>query len=407
LNRATPPNSPPRELPATPRSAQRSAERDQRGLESPERRRMPPPPLGQPAPGRPHEDDRFGPVLGAAALREQYLQLQGQAPPPVPPPRPLRQQPPAEHPDWLYCSKGRHFRPPTEFEGGRYRTCARCRQASRDYRGAQQAGQALQARQAAEQLARIELDREGPAPRPDQEPAPRGQLPDNPDLNDTALPEHHRQYLKNFRDKVMALQLDCCTGCREEWLELGVQNGLCTQCRKGQKFQAVNNMDPGLGPPAALPKLTSMEEIMISPVHAFLQVWQVRGGQFKYTGHVCNFARDTERFVTRLPLLPEECDIIILRRAATGQQADELPYEDFRVRRRIVQQWLQALCQHHPTFRTRRVTVDPDIIARLPENGLVHGRVRSIATEDVELAESFEGPPQDGAHEVCAPQFVL
>jgi hypothetical protein len=370
-------------------------------MASPERRRTPQPQGGGALPDRLAPGNAFGPVLGAAALREQYQQMQAQARAPPMPRQP--RQPPANHPDWLFCSTRRHWRPPVEFEGG-YRTCAGCRQGNRENyqrdRDERRAAQADQAQQMAQRLIQLELEREQPANQAPQPQAP-AQAPLGPDLNDPAVPEHHRQYLKTFRDRVMALQLDSCIGCREEWLDLDVRNGLCAQCRKGTKLQAVNKMDPGLGPPANLPKLTAMEEIMISPVHAFLQVWQVRGGQFKYTGHVCNFARDTERFVTRLPLLPEECDIIILRRTATGQQADELPYEDFRVRRGIVQQWLQALCQHHPTFRNRRVTVDPAIVARLPENELVHGRVRSINTEEVELAESFEGPPQDGAHEVC------
>lgn len=49
-----------------------------------------------------------------------------------------------------------------------------------------------------------------------------------------------------------------------------------------------------------------MEEILISPVHALLQVWQVWGGQYKYTGHCCNFPRETAYLHNRLPLLPQE-----------------------------------------------------------------------------------------------------
>ncbi|KAJ7347065.1 hypothetical protein DFH08DRAFT_668232, partial [Mycena albidolilacea] len=71
-----------------------------------------------------------------------------------------------------------------------------------------------------------------------------------------------------------------------------------------------NQMDPG--PAANLPNLTQIEEMIISPVHALVSLYQVRGGQFKYSGHCCNFACDTAVFHNKLPLLPEECDVIIM-----------------------------------------------------------------------------------------------
>jgi hypothetical protein len=180
-------------------------------------------------------------------------------------------------------------------------------------------------------------------------------------------------------------------------------SGVCKRCRKDSKFTAANNMDPGPGPPAHLPKLTSMEEIMIAPIQVFMQVWQIRGMQYTYSGHVCNFARDVGTMATKLPLLPEECDVVILRRRATGDAPDELPYEDFRVRAPAVRAWLEYLKVHHPTFRTHRVEVDEERLQQLPENALVHDRVRSIEEEEPEPGEEFvmqEGPPQGNEEQV-------
>jgi hypothetical protein len=50
-----------------------------------------------------------------------------------------------------------------------------------------------------------------------------------------------------------------------------------------------------------LPELTQMEEMLISPVHALIQLWQIRGGQYKYTGHTCNFPRDNIVFHSTVP----------------------------------------------------------------------------------------------------------
>jgi hypothetical protein len=71
-------------------------------------------------------------------------------------------------------------------------------------------------------------------------------------------------------------------------------------------------MDLGLGWDHELPPLTQMEEMLLAPTHALVQLWQVCGGQTKYAGHACNFCCDNAVFHAQVPLLPEECDVIIL-----------------------------------------------------------------------------------------------
>jgi hypothetical protein len=48
--------------------------------------------------------------------------------------------------------------------------------------------------------------------------------------------------------------------------------------------------------------------------------------QFKYSGHCWNFARDTAVFHKKLLLLPEECDVIIMRRTGLNPATDEAVY---------------------------------------------------------------------------------
>jgi len=95
-------------------------------------------------------------------------------------------------------------------------------------------------------------------------------------------------HLDEVRQQIMDIKMESCTHCYEEWFDLKVQNGVCVKCHKSTKYQPSNQMYPG---PAAsgLPELTQMEEMLISPVHALVQLWQVHGGQFKYTRHTCNF----------------------------------------------------------------------------------------------------------------------
>jgi hypothetical protein len=132
-------------------------------------------------------------------------------------------------------------------------------------------------------------------------------------------------------------------------------------------------------------------------------VWQVRGGQYAYTGHVCNFARDTSNLFDRLPVLPEHCEIIILRRASTGNPADELPFEDFRVRRHVIREWLEYLSQNHPTFLSNQVTIDEDRLSQLAPSELVHPRIQTIDDDGLNLLDNHnfeQGPPQDNDTEV-------
>ena len=183
--------------------------------------------------------------------------------------------------------------------------------------------------------------------------------------------------------------------CHEEWFDLGVTNGRCKTCAKSTKLQASNNMYPGPDPdPATLPPLTQMEEMLILPVHALVQLWQIRGGQTKYTGHICNFPRNTAKFISKLPLLPEECDIIVMRRTGVDAHTNAEIYQDFRVRRAVLCVWLQYLEEHHPTFRSRRVQIDYTVLNQLPEDGLVHERLRTVEHESLDDAFQDVGPPE-------------
>ncbi|KAJ7658085.1 hypothetical protein B0H14DRAFT_2425448 [Mycena olivaceomarginata] len=76
--------------------------------------------------------------------------------------------------------------------------------------------------------------------------------------------------------ELMKIEMQTCNSCNERWFDLDVKDGKCDKCRKKLKFHASNQMDPG--PAANLPNLTQIEEMIISPVHALVSLYQVRGG---------------------------------------------------------------------------------------------------------------------------------
>jgi hypothetical protein len=77
-------------------------------------------------------------------------------------------------------------------------------------------------------------------------------------------------------------------------------------------YSGANEMDPG-PMPLGLEQLTQIEEMLIARVHCFSEVRQVRGVQYKYKGHIVNFLTNTAKVYNRLPLLPEDVDVIIDR----------------------------------------------------------------------------------------------
>ncbi|KAF8641969.1 hypothetical protein AX14_009816, partial [Amanita brunnescens Koide BX004] len=263
-------------------------------------------------------------------------------------------------------------------------------------------------RRAIDQAAQVALQNVHATPSQPQLPAENNDNSQHDGENDlqqpaVSLPE--KQLLDNFRQKIMDIQLELCNHCNEKWFDLDVIDGKCKKCRKGTKFQESNLMDPGLRP-EYLPELTQMEEMLIAPVHVLMQLWQVRGGQYKYTGHICNFLKDNAQFYNRVPLLPENVEIILMKRGDVDT-ANQSTYREFRVRRAAIQQWLLFLSNHHPTFQ-QQVQIDYAVLNQLPEDECVHERVKIMSVQEMDQ-DLFEesGPPEDGGdnHENQQPLF--
>jgi hypothetical protein len=85
--------------------------------------------------------------------------------------------------------------------------------------------------------------------------------------------------------------------------------------------------------------------------------------------------------------------VILCRRGATDPN-DAAGFEDFRVRRNHIQQWLNYLRIHHPTFQNPDIQIDDERIQQLPEDGLVHEQLLNLTISEINPEED-QGPPED------------
>ena len=165
-----------------------------------------------------------------------------------------------------------------------------------------------------------ELDFSSPSPHrtPVQTLSPPFSTPSStPSLNflyNTAVSEEHWEYIRNFYDSLNQLKREECVRCNEKWFDMKLFEGVCDRCvrvhqsNKPYLFTPENNADVGFVP-EHLPQLTDFEEMLIARVHVHLQVWQVKGQQYKYKSHIVNFMQNTPKVYDKLPLLPAELNV--------------------------------------------------------------------------------------------------
>ena len=85
---------------------------------------------------------------------------------------------------------------------------------------------------------------------------------------------------------------------------------------------------------------------------------------------------------------------MILRRRGVTNQNDTGIFEDFRVRRDCIRQWLDYLKAHHPTFHHADIQIDDERIQQLPQDELVHDQLLNLTTSEI-ASEEDQGPPEN------------
>ena len=74
--------------------------------------------------------------------------------------------------------------------------------------------------------------------------------------------------------------------------------------------------------------LTQVEEMLISAVFPIITLNRLPHGQYGYSGHVVNLPQDVASFANSLPHLPNDLDVIVIRKEGAAQT-----HRDFHVHR--------------------------------------------------------------------------
>jgi Helitron helicase-like domain at N-terminus len=158
------------------------------------------------------------------------------------------------------------------------------------------------------------------------------------------------------------------------------------------RFTDDNNADPGLLPPELqdiLRDFTQMEEMLCSLASPCFLMWVSRGGQHKARGNVITFSQDISELCLTLPRLPEELDVLVVRRT---DYTDSTAYRDFRVRKDKIFRLLRFLKEHNRYYRD--ITIRPVDSVDLPEDASILDRLP--VTE--RRADNLPEPPSLSAH---------
>ena len=132
--------------------------------------------------------------------------------------------------------------------------------------------------------------------------------------------------------------------------------------------------------------------MLISAVMPFMSIYRLPHGQYGYKGHVINLPQDITTFVSRLPRLPSELDILLVRK-----EGSDNTHCDFRVRKLVVLRALKWLKQHNKFYRN--IEINQDALDQLPEDGSLSSlrEVEMDADDELELQTTDDPNIQDSA----------
>ena len=93
------------------------------------------------------------------------------------------------------------------------------------------------------------------------------------------------------------------------------------------------------------------------------------------------FLRNVGKVYSQLPLLPQDLDVVLLRpkNANQTEQLNRQFRHQFRVGRRVIQQWLDFLIRYYQGYR--HITVDQQSLNQLPEDADI---IRDFAVDELD-----------------------
>ena len=158
----------------------------------------------------------------------------------------------------------------------------------------------------------------------------------------------------------------------------------CTRCHESRqknngvrKFTIGNDMDPfPNGYPHHLPKLSPIEETLISRSHPVMKFYRMKGtGQAMYKGNVVNLQKETD--LIQCPQAAfEELPIFYFVRV---DHPNAPTHRYFRCRRDAVRKWLEYLTQNHPYYCN--LPIQWQRLQEFPEDGNVSYRIQCVTLQ--------------------------
>lgn len=253
-------------------------------------------------------------------------------------------------------------------------------------------------------------------PSPPLPPAPpaRAAAPLAPSVLHPRLPLHQHAAINDFFTRLQHAQTENeeCSTCHESFPGIHVTATQCDQCAREVRtllvifpmltplqhgihcFSAQNSADPGIIPPdlcEILAGLTQMEEMLCSLASPCFLMWVSKGGQYKSRGNVITFPQDLAPLCTTLPRLPEELDVLLVRKP---DARDPVAYKDFHVQKHKVLALLYYLRAHNPFYQT--VVIRPPADINLPDDASIFSCLRSTPAQSYSESLHPDAPTDEG-----------
>ncbi|KAL9956688.1 hypothetical protein ACROYT_G038207 [Oculina patagonica] len=194
-----------------------------------------------------------------------------------------------------------------------------------------------------------------------------GDLPPPPPAGSSQLEDNAYVAIRAFEVEQMTYKFSCCEICQERRLEGKGTGNMCSRCRRDKKdpeckvWSDKNKMDP-MSVPEELPDMSDAEQMLISRLAPTVHVHMLKHGGIASRGHCIAFPQAVQEPATILPRLPEEVDIIRVRR-----QGKDDTHKEFRVRRRRVESALRWLKVNNPAYGD--IEISDTRLQNLPADG--------------------------------------
>ena len=132
--------------------------------------------------------------------------------------------------------------------------------------------------------------------------------------------------MDKFHEKINKLKNNFCNNCHELWPS---ELDYCKQCQLDLiKYSKQNDMLPNLHDlplniKSDFEKLSTIEELLISPVLSVMSIFRLPGGQLLSRGYVANFSQKVQDLCIQLPRKTSSIPVLIVKRTNQNNESKE------------------------------------------------------------------------------------